>query len=32
MQIFFRDSRIGPIGGGNEIQRKIIAHMIGLDA
>jgi len=31
MQMFFRDSRIGPIGGGsNEIQRNIIARMMGL--
>ncbi len=31
MQMFFRDSRIGPIGGGsNEIQRNIIARTMGL--
>lgn len=31
MQRFFRDSRIGPIGAGaNEIQRNIIAQMMGL--
>lgn len=31
MQRFFRDSRIGPIGGGsNEIQRNIIASLMGL--
>lgn len=31
MQRFFRDSRIGPVGGGsNEIQRNIIAQMMGL--
>lgn len=31
MQMFFRDSRVGPIGGGsNEIQRNIIAKRIGL--
>jgi alkylation response protein AidB-like acyl-CoA dehydrogenase len=31
MQRFFRDSRIGPIGGGsNEIQRNVIAKLMGL--
>ena len=31
MQRFFRDSRIGPIGGGsNEIQRNVIAQLMGL--
>jgi alkylation response protein AidB-like acyl-CoA dehydrogenase len=31
MQMFFRDSRVGPIGGGsNEIQRNIIAKRLGL--
>lgn len=31
MQMFFRDSRVGPIGGGsNEIQRNVIAKRIGL--
>jgi alkylation response protein AidB-like acyl-CoA dehydrogenase len=31
MQMFFRDARIGPIGGGsNEIQRNIIAKQMGL--
>lgn len=31
MQMFFRDSRVGPIGGGtNEIQRNILAKQIGL--
>lgn len=31
MQMFFRDARVGPIGGGsNEIQRNIIAKRIGL--
>jgi alkylation response protein AidB-like acyl-CoA dehydrogenase len=31
MQMFFRDSRVGPIGGGsNEIQRNIIAKRMGL--
>ncbi len=31
MQRFFPDSRIGPIGGGsNEIQRNIIAQLMGL--
>ena len=31
MQIFFRDSRVGPIGGGtNEIQRNIIAKQMDL--
>lgn len=31
MQRFFRDSRIGPIGGGsNEIQRNIIAQRMGI--
>jgi alkylation response protein AidB-like acyl-CoA dehydrogenase len=31
MQRFFRDSRIGPVGGGsNEIQRNIIAQLMGL--
>lgn len=31
MQIFFRDSRVGPIGGGtNEIQRNILAKQMGL--
>jgi acyl-CoA dehydrogenase len=31
MQMFFRDSRVGPIGGGtNEIQRNIIAKQMGL--
>jgi alkylation response protein AidB-like acyl-CoA dehydrogenase len=31
MQMFFRDSRVGPIGGGtNEIQRNIIAKQLGL--
>lgn len=31
MQRFFRDSRVGPIGGGsNEIQRNIIAQLMGL--
>ena len=30
MQIFFRASRIGPIGGGsNESQRNIIARLMG---
>ncbi|KRC17641.1 acyl-CoA dehydrogenase family protein [Acidovorax sp. Root217] len=31
MQMFFRDSRVGPIGGGtNEIQRNIIAKQLDL--
>ncbi len=31
MQMFFRDSRVGPIGGGtNEIQRNIIAKKMDL--
>ncbi len=31
MQRLFRDSRLGPIGGGsNEIQRNIIAKLMGL--
>ena len=31
MQMFFRDSRVGPIGGGtNEIQRNILAKNMGL--
>ncbi len=31
MAMFFRDSRVGPIGGGsNEIQRNIIAKRMGL--
>jgi alkylation response protein AidB-like acyl-CoA dehydrogenase len=31
MQRFFRDSRVGPIGGGsNEIQRNIISQLMGL--
>lgn len=31
MQRFFRDARIGPVGGGsNEIQRNIIARLMGL--
>ena len=31
MQRMFRDSRIGPIGGGsNEVQRNIIAKLLGL--
>lgn len=31
MQRFFRDSRIGPVGGGaNEIQKNIIAQLMGL--
>jgi alkylation response protein AidB-like acyl-CoA dehydrogenase len=31
MQMFFRDSRVGPIGGGtNEIQRNIIAKQMDL--
>jgi len=31
MQMFFRDSRVGPIGGGsNEIQRNIVAKQMGL--
>lgn len=31
MQMFFRDSRVGPIGGGtNEIQRNIIAKIMDL--
>lgn len=31
MQRFFRDARIGPIGGGsNEIQRNVIAQLMGL--
>lgn len=31
MQRFFRDSRVGPIGGGsNEIQKNIIARLMGL--
>lgn len=31
MQMFFRDSRVGPIGGGtNEIQRNILAKMMDL--
>jgi alkylation response protein AidB-like acyl-CoA dehydrogenase len=31
MQRLFRDSRIGPIGGGsNEVQRNIIAKLLGL--
>ncbi|TXG89822.1 acyl-CoA dehydrogenase [Rhodococcus rhodnii] len=31
MQMFFRDSRVGPIGGGtNEIQRNVIAKRMGL--
>jgi alkylation response protein AidB-like acyl-CoA dehydrogenase len=32
MQRFFRDARIGPVGGGsNEIQRNIIAQLMGLE-
>jgi len=31
MQMFFRDSRVGPIGGGtNEIQRNILAKQMDL--
>ncbi|GAA5232340.1 acyl-CoA dehydrogenase [Verticiella sediminum] len=31
MQMFFRDSRVGPIGGGsNEIQRNVLAKMMDL--
>lgn len=31
MQMFFRDSRVGPIGGGsNEIQRNVIAKLMDL--
>lgn len=31
MQMFFRDARVGPIGGGsNEIQRNIISKIMGL--
>jgi len=31
MQMFFRDSRVGPIGGGsNEIQRNVIAKLMEL--
>lgn len=31
MQMFFRDSRVGPIGGGsNEIQRNVLAKRMGL--
>lgn len=31
MQMFFRDSRVGPIGGGtNEIQRNILSKQMGL--
>ncbi len=31
MAMFFRDSRVGPIGGGsNEIQRNVIAKQMGL--
>ncbi len=31
MQMFFRDARVGPIGGGsNEIQRNVIAKVMGL--
>ncbi|MDZ7864245.1 acyl-CoA dehydrogenase family protein [Acidovorax sp.] len=31
MQMFFRDSRVGPIGGGtNEIQRNIVAKQLDL--
>ena len=31
MQMFFRDSRVGPIGGGsNEIQRNVLAKQMGL--
>jgi alkylation response protein AidB-like acyl-CoA dehydrogenase len=31
MQMFFRDSRVGPIGGGtNEIQRNILAKQLDL--
>ena len=31
MQRLFRDSRLGPIGGGsNEIQRNIISKLMGL--
>jgi len=31
MERLFRDSRIGPIGGGtNEIQRNVIAKLMGL--
>jgi alkylation response protein AidB-like acyl-CoA dehydrogenase len=30
MAMFFRDSRVGPIGGGsNEIQRNVIAKQLG---
>jgi alkylation response protein AidB-like acyl-CoA dehydrogenase len=30
MAMFFRDSRVGPIGGGsNEIQRNVIAKQMG---
>lgn len=33
MQTVFRDSRVGPIGGGsNEIPRNIIARLMGLRA
>jgi len=31
MQMFFRDSRVGPIGGGSsEIQKNVIAKLMGL--
>ncbi len=31
MQMFFRDSRVGPVGGGgSEIQRNILAKRMGL--
>jgi alkylation response protein AidB-like acyl-CoA dehydrogenase len=31
MQMYFRDSRVGPIGGGtNEIQRNVLAKRMGL--
>jgi len=31
MQMYFRDSRVGPIGGGtNEIQKNILAKRMGL--
>lgn len=31
MQMFFRDSRVGPIGGGsNEIQRNVLAKLLDL--
>jgi alkylation response protein AidB-like acyl-CoA dehydrogenase len=31
MQMFWRDSRVGPIGGGtNEILRNVVSKRIGL--